>query len=159
MGELVAIDRMLSLGLSSDMCCLSLDDIAKAAHGKLPCRFSPLPSNEIEKKTNGMRDLCINGFEDSELCKYGYGWGSGLVYRPDIFKSCDMYVTCEPCVMCSAAIAKVGISRVFFGCRNDRFGGCGSLLSLHEPSALPSKQHQGYEIHGGILETEAISLL
>ena len=53
----------------------------------------------------------------------------------------------------------VGFSRVFFGCKNDRFGGCGSLLHLHQPDALPSEQHHGYPIYGGILEKEAISLL
>eukprot|EP00957_Ditylum_brightwellii_P197065 15013253-Ditylum_brightwellii.AAC.1 len=60
---------------------------------------------------------------------------------------------------CAAALARVGIGRVFFGCRNDRFGGCGSLMHLHEPSALSSSAHTGYTIHGGILETEAIGLL
>jgi tRNA-specific adenosine deaminase 2 len=52
-----------------------------------------------------------------------------------------------------------GINRVIFGCKNDRFGGCGSLLNLHEPDALPSSKHHGFTIHGGILEEEAIRLL
>lgn len=53
----------------------------------------------------------------------------------------------------------MGFSRVFFGCKNDRFGGCGSLLHLHNPDALPSAKHHGFSIYGGILEDEAISLL
>jgi tRNA-specific adenosine deaminase 2 len=52
-----------------------------------------------------------------------------------------------------------GIKRVFFGCKNDRFGGCGSLLNLHKPDALPSPKHLGFTIYGGILEEEAIRLL
>lgn len=43
-----------------------------------------------------------------------------------------LYVTCEPCIMCAGALARVFIKRVYFGCHNDRFGGCGSVLSLHE---------------------------
>ncbi|KAJ8604483.1 hypothetical protein CTAYLR_000975 [Chrysophaeum taylorii] len=44
----------------------------------------------------------------------------------------DLYVTCEPCIMCAAAMAHLGVRRVHFGCRNDKFGGCGSILSLHD---------------------------
>jgi len=53
----------------------------------------------------------------------------------------------------------IGINRVFFGCKNDRFGGCGSLLNLHKPDALPSAKHHGFEIIGGIHEEEAVRLL
>ena len=53
----------------------------------------------------------------------------------------------------------IGISRVFYGCKNDRFGGCGSLLNLHCADALPSSKHHGFQIIGGVLEDEAIRLL
>lgn len=43
-----------------------------------------------------------------------------------------LYVTCEPCIMCAGALDNVRIARVVFGCHNDRFGGCGSVLSLHD---------------------------
>jgi len=60
---------------------------------------------------------------------------------------------------CAAALAKVRMGRVVFGCRNDRFGGCGSLMSLHKPDFLPCASHQGYPIVSGILEQDAIHLL
>jgi len=53
----------------------------------------------------------------------------------------------------------IGINRVLFGCKNDRFGGCGSLLNLHKPDALPSTKHYGFKIIGGIHEEEAVKLL
>ena len=53
----------------------------------------------------------------------------------------------------------MGIGRVFFGCKNDRFGGCGSILNLHDSDALPSSKHIGFPIIGGICEDEAIRLL
>ena len=34
--------------------------------------------------------------------------------------------------MCASALAQLGLRRCFFGCRNDKFGGCGSILKLHE---------------------------
>jgi tRNA-specific adenosine deaminase 2 len=47
------------------------------------------------------------------------------------WREADLYVTCEPCIMCASALAQLGVKRVFFGCRNDKFGGCGSILRLH----------------------------
>lgn len=41
------------------------------------------------------------------------------------------FVTCEPCIMCAAALRDIKIKNVVFGCSNDRFGGCGSVLSIH----------------------------
>jgi len=36
--------------------------------------------------------------------------------------------------MCAAALAVVGIRHVFFGCANDRFGGCVSVYSVLDHS-------------------------
>lgn len=44
----------------------------------------------------------------------------------------DLYVTCEPCIMCAGALSIMGFERAFFGCPNDKFGGCGSVLSINE---------------------------
>jgi len=43
-----------------------------------------------------------------------------------------LYVTLEPCVMCASALAKVGVASVAFGAWNDKFGGAGSALALHD---------------------------
>ncbi|KAL0585813.1 hypothetical protein ABG067_004536 [Albugo candida] len=66
------------------------------------------------------------------------------------------YVTCEPCIMCAAALLQCKVVRVVFGCQNFRFGGCGSVLSLHQPTA--STPHT-FSCRSGILKTEAIELL
>jgi tRNA-specific adenosine deaminase 2 len=33
--------------------------------------------------------------------------------------------------MCASALRQLGIKEVFFGCENDRFGGCGSVLGVN----------------------------
>jgi tRNA-specific adenosine deaminase 2 len=43
-----------------------------------------------------------------------------------------LYVTVEPCIMCASALRQMGIKRVFYGCANERFGGCGSVLGVNE---------------------------
>lgn len=71
--------------------------------------------------------------------------------------SLTLYVTCEPCIMCADALRTLvqapthfPLQRVVFGCWNTKFGGCGSILSLHESV---------YAIRAGVLEPEAIALL
>lgn len=43
-----------------------------------------------------------------------------------------LYVTVEPCIMCASALRQLGIKEVYYGCENDRFGGCGSVLGVNE---------------------------
>lgn len=67
-----------------------------------------------------------------------------------------MYVTVEPCIMCASFLRQLGISEVYFGCGNDRFGGNGTVLSIHKDSHLPCSNYKSY---GGIMRTEGIHLL
>ena len=124
--ELVAIDRMLTGGLSSDRQRLPPHVLAQSAHGRIP-DDNPLLSkmgaaadsaNACCSKSSGDAGLassaCINGWDDSWInvpenkdhWKNGYGWGSGRFYDACIFKRCDLYVTCEPCIMVSRVLVR-----------------------------------------------------
>ncbi|CAL5358532.1 unnamed protein product [Camellia sinensis] len=63
------------------------------------------------------------------------------------FSKCTLYVTCEPCIMCAAALSILGIKEVYYGCANDKFGGGG----------VP--RQKGFKCTGGIMASEAVSLL
>mmetsp|Transcript_5125 Transcript_5125/g.13774 ORF Transcript_5125/g.13774 Transcript_5125/m.13774 type:complete len:190 (+) Transcript_5125:396-965(+) len=67
-------------------------------------------------------------------------------------KDAVLYVTCEPCIMCTGALQLTGIRRVVYGCSNDRFGGCGSVRSDHEAAGFVS-------IRAGVLADEGMSFL
>ncbi len=67
---------------------------------------------------------------------------------------CTLYVTLEPCPMCTGAIINSRIPCVVFGAREENFGSCGSVVDLfserygHHPA-----------VYGGVLENECTLLL
>jgi tRNA-specific adenosine deaminase 2 len=54
-----------------------------------------------------------------------------LPTNPAPLSAITLYVTVEPCVMCASALRQIGIGRVVYGCGNDRFGGCGSVICIN----------------------------
>ena len=70
------------------------------------------------------------------------------------FAECTLYVTVEPCIMCAAALSRLGVKRVVFGCLNERFGGNGSILSVHEDGHKLAGYHS-YDITSGVMAEEA----
>ncbi|KAJ7067888.1 cytidine deaminase-like protein [Mycena amicta] len=68
-----------------------------------------------------------------------------------------LYVTVEPCIMCASALRQMGIQQVFYGCANDRFGGCEGVLSVN--ASIPHPSHPPYPATGGYLRDEAILVL
>ena len=68
---------------------------------------------------------------------------------------CSLYVTIEPCFMCTGAIILSRIENVYFGAKDPKFGACGSLYNLGEDKRLNHK----LKIRGGVLEEESLILL
>jgi len=60
--------------------------------------------------------------------------------------------------MCASALLQVGIGKVYFGCSNERFGGCGSVMHLH-CQRLPGLEGREYPCVSGLFAEEAIQLL
>lgn len=67
---------------------------------------------------------------------------------------CTLFVTLEPCPMCTGAILQSRLSQVVFGAFDPRAGCCGSFLALTE---------EDFECHpalyGGVREAECLALL
>ena len=70
-------------------------------------------------------------------------------------EDCTLYVTLEPCQMCSGAIIQSRISTVVMGCMNPKAGCGGSILNILE---MKEFNHQA-EVIRGIMETECSEIL
>ena len=73
-------------------------------------------------------------------------------YRLD---GCTLYVTLEPCAMCSGAMLHARVSRVVFGATDPKTGAAGSVLNLFGHAAI---NHQT-QVQGGVLAHECGALL
>jgi tRNA(adenine34) deaminase len=73
-------------------------------------------------------------------------------YRLD---GCSLYVTLEPCPMCSGAMLHARLARVVFGASDPRTGSAGSVLDLF---AQPQLNHQT-AVTGGVLAAECGQVL
>lgn len=67
---------------------------------------------------------------------------------------CTLYVTLEPCPMCTGAIINARIPRVVFGAREQNLGSCGSVIDLfserygHHPA-----------VYSGVLEKDCTTIM
>jgi tRNA(adenine34) deaminase len=68
---------------------------------------------------------------------------------------CTLYVTLEPCPMCSGAIVWSKLKRVVFGAMDEKAGACGSIFNISSNKKL---NHQA-EIIQGVMEADARFLL
>ena len=68
---------------------------------------------------------------------------------------CELYVTLEPCAMCSGAIFHARIARVVYGAKDPKTGVAGSVFDLYANERL---NHHA-SIEGGVLAEECGQLL
>jgi len=79
------------------------------------------------------------------------GTAAGNYRLPDT----TLYVTLEPCFMCTGAIIHARVARVVFGAHDPKTGAAGNLFSLLDTDQL---NHQP-KVEGGILESACSELL
>jgi tRNA(adenine34) deaminase len=68
---------------------------------------------------------------------------------------CTLYVTLEPCAMCTGAVLNARISRVVFGAWDAKAGACGSVIDLPREPRLAHR----LDVFGGVCSDESAALL
>lgn len=100
--------------------------------------------NKRETKKNALLHAEIIAID--KACRKLGGWR---------LPRCEIYITLEPCPMCSGAIINSRIENVYFGAYDKKAGCCGSAADLFGEGAFNHRP----EITGGILEEECAALL
>ncbi|RKP25087.1 cytidine deaminase-like protein [Syncephalis pseudoplumigaleata] len=121
-------------------------------HAEVPVGCVIVHEGTVIGRGRNETNVSLNATRHAELVAIDRILASG---RPaSIFMACDLYVTVEPCVMCASALRQLAFRNVYFGCRNERFGGCGSVLSIHTDHA--SDVYPSLRIHEGYYREEAV---
>lgn len=68
---------------------------------------------------------------------------------------CELYVTLEPCAMCTGAIQHARLSRLVYGARDPKTGACGSVVDLMGEHQLNHHTH----VVNGVMADECGALL
>ncbi|MDD2480784.1 MAG: tRNA adenosine(34) deaminase TadA, partial [Lutispora sp.] len=68
---------------------------------------------------------------------------------------CEMYVTLEPCLMCSGAILQSRIEKLYIGTMDPKAGAAGSVINVFEDYWF----HHKCEVFTGIMQEECSSIL
>lgn len=68
---------------------------------------------------------------------------------------CELYVTLEPCVMCSGAMMHARVAKIVYGAPDPKTGACGSVVNLFEQEQL---NHHA-QVIGGVLADACADLL
>ena len=70
-------------------------------------------------------------------------------------EGCDMYVTLEPCIMCSGAIIQSRISKVYYGAFDPKGGALGSSINVLEAKNI--NHHP--EVISGVMQEECSKII
>lgn len=108
--------------------------------------------NKIIARAHNTRKRTNNVLDHAEMiaikkaCKKLNTW---------ILEDATIYVTLEPCLMCSGAILQSRIKNLYFGAYEPKFGAAGSILNVFEEKKF---NHQ-VTVEGGILEKECSGII
>ena len=133
------------MNLAIEQAKLSADEL-EVPVGAVIVRNGEVVSVGRNRRENGKNALAHAEIEAIDLaCKKLGGWRHW---------ECEMYVTLEPCPMCTGAIINSRIRRLVFGASDYKAGSCGSVVNLFD---LPYNHKP--EVLSGFMQEECSAIL
>jgi len=122
------------------------------ALGETPIGAVVVKDGEIIASAHNLRETGKNALYHAEVlaidaaCKKLGGWR---------LHQCDLYVTLEPCIMCSGAIVQARIKNLYFGADDPKGGAVKSIAQIPSMDKLCHHPH----VEGGIMAEECSQIL
>lgn len=132
---------------------LALEEAKKAEElGEVPIGAVIVLKGEVIAKAFNLRERTQNPMGHAECLAIKEASEKLGSWR---LEDCDLYVTLEPCPMCSGAIIQSRISRVIYGAADPKAGCAGTLMNLLQE---PRFNHEA-DVISGILEAPCRNML
>lgn len=132
---------------------LALEEAKKAADiGEIPIGAVLVQDGEVIATAHNMRETWQDATAHAEViviqeaCKKLKRWR---------LSGCTLYVTVEPCPMCSGAIVNGRVERVVYGCPDVKAGGAESIFNI---ITNPNLNHEATVI-SGVREEECANVM
>lgn len=122
-----------------------------ALEGDIPVGAVIVMDNKILTRAHNRRNIENNALLHAEIIAID---DACKTLGSRFLTNCDLYVTLEPCPMCTGAVIQSGIRRLYFGAYDPKAGCAGSVTDLF---VLPFNSKP--EVYGGIMEDECAALL
>ena len=131
---------------------LAITEAQKAAEkGEVPVGAVIVKNGEVISTGHNLREEKQNALSHAEIEAINLACQKLGSWRLD---DCELYVTLEPCPMCTGAIINARIKTVIFGAYDSKMGCMDSVINLCD---YPFNNHP--EIYGGIMEDECLAVL
>lgn len=119
---------------------------------EIPVGVVIVKDGEIIARAHNMREITQNATHHAEILAINEACEKLNSWR---LSDCDMYVTLEPCVMCAGALILARIRKLYYGAKDERFGGVESIFRILDSDKFNHK----VEYEGGIFEEECRNLM
>lgn len=119
--------------------------------GEVPVGCVIVKNGEIISRGRNMREEKQNALSHAEIEAINNACKSLKSWRLD---DCELYVTLEPCPMCTGAIINSRIKTLIFGAFDSKAGSVDSVINLCD-----YPYNHKVEVYGGICEEECLKIL
>ena len=123
-----------------------------AKEGEMPVGAVIVKNGEVIAKGHNLRNVSHDPTLHAEIVAIRKAADLLSDWR---LSDCDLYVTLEPCVMCSGAIINSRMRSVYFGAYDAEYGAAGGRIDLFSKSYFGSTT----KVYGGIMEDECTTML
>ncbi len=119
--------------------------------GEVPVGAVIVKGEKIISKAYNTREMTQNALCHAEILAIEKACKKLHTFR---LTDCTLYVTLEPCPMCTGAIINARVGQVFVGCKDKEFGCCGGKINIAKGDFGFSPQ-----VEFGVMESECKALL